>query len=144
MNPVTRQAPRRKLTTPRSFSRVAQGNLDGDEQAGGRVACDDSSLVEVDGPPRDGQAESDAATGAAAVALDAEERLEDRPQQIVRHAGPMISHQNRSPIALFFQPDLDLCSLRCVSNGVAHHVFDRAAKEFWFSADAQGLLMAEG
>ena len=64
---------------------------------GSSVLCGDFTSMQVDGAAGDGQPQPDAAAGPAAIAFDANKWLENRSEQVVRHAGPMIAHADRRP-----------------------------------------------
>ena len=109
------------------------------DKPGASVSGSDPAVMQVDGAAGDSQPQPDAAAGPAAVAFDPEERLENRSEQVVRHAGPTIAHADRRHVSDQFQADLDRGLLRGVADGVAQHVLDGPPQELWLAMHGAGL-----
>jgi len=105
--------------------RLRLRELDINDKTGAIVVGRDLAAVQFDGAAGDGQTQPDAATGPATVALDAEERLENGPEHVVRHAGALITHADFRHVPTQFQRDRDRGSQGSVADGVAHPCADR-------------------
>ena len=114
---------------------ASAGQLDGDDEPGVGVEGGDVSLVELDGATGDGEAEPNAAARAAAVPLDAEERLEDVAEGLARHARPVVADGELRPVAMTGELDLDDAVLRRVPDGIAQDVLAGAAEQLAVARD---------
>ena len=56
--------------------------------------------MQIDGAAGNGQSQPDPAAGTAAIAFDSEKRLEDRAQELIRHARAAVAHGDRGHLAV--------------------------------------------
>src|SRR5262249_35605711 len=116
---------------------------DGDDQAGVGVEGDDAPLVQLDGASGDGQAEADATAGSVAVPLDAEERLEDVGEGLVRGARATVPAGGLAQVLVPGELGRDSAAGWGVPDGVAQDVVAGAAEQFAVAGDVQGPLPGE-
>jgi hypothetical protein len=90
------------------------------------------------------EAEANAAGGAGAGVVNAEEGLEDLRELIAGDAGATIADRDSCGAGSRAQVDINCFPFRRVANRVADHVFERAAKEFFIAADGDFVMDLKG
>ena len=94
--------------------------------------------MRLDHPVGDGEAKSVAQS--SLCRLGAEEWLENEPKVRGPYTGPLVGNHNPD-LALqriIFAKDMDLTTARCISSGVAHHVFERTVQQLGIAGNSGG------
>ena len=90
------------------------------------VAGANTSVMQLDRPARDREAEAHAPASPIAIALNAIEGVEDARQGFVRNARAVVPDLYRCVPVTTAEPHLEIRSLRRIANSVPDNVFESA------------------